>query len=854
MNIETGLNNDEVIKNRSLYGKNVLTKKNKNTFFNLFLDSLNDPIIKILLIALAVKIVFLFKSSNIFETIGIVISVLLASLISSISEYGSEKAFERLEEESSKIKCKVKRESKIIEINIEDVVKNDVVILNAGDKVPADGVIVKGNVSTDESSITGESTEVLKKMNMKVYKGTIVTSGSAFMLVTSVGDDTYYGSLASYIQEYSPTSPLKLRLRSLASFISKVGYFGAFLVSISYLINVILVKNNFDIIKIENMITNMNVIVPHILYALTLAVTIIVLAVPEGLPMMITLVLSSNMKRMLKSNVLVRKLVGIETAGSLNILFTDKTGTLTLGKLKVNNIDICNKKYKKISEIKCNKLSELIKLSLFYNNESKYSGDNIIGGNTTDKSILEYVGKIDDKYNILEKELFNSENKYSSVTLDYDGKTKFIKGAYEMLLNKCNYYYDENGEIKSIYDKKEICERINEEAKLGNRILIMCVSKNDMFILLGFIYLKDIIRKESLKGIELVTSAKIKVVMITGDSKETAIAIGKELNMLNENDIVLTSEELKNMTDDEVKKVLPNLKILSRALPEDKKRLVILAEEMDLVTGMTGDGINDAPALKKADVGFAMGSGTEVAKEVSDIIILDDNFLSISSAILFGRTIFKSIRKFIIFQLTINFCAVFLSIVGPYIGILNPITVIQMLWVNMVMDTFAALAFSYEAPLVEYMYENPKKKDEKIVNKYMIGQIIYDGIYCSMLCIMFLKLPFINSFFRVAYNDKYLLTAFFALFIFLSIFNMFNARTHRINIFASILKNKVFIYIILFIALVEFILIYYGGEVFRTSGLTSFEMTIMLILSFSVIPIDAIRKLFLRIKKIEDGV
>ncbi len=342
--------------------------------------------------------------------------------------------------------------------------------------------------------------------------------------------------------------------------------------------------------------------------------------------------------------------------------------------------------------------------------------------------------------------------------------------------------------------------------------------------------------------------------MITGDNINTAFSISKEIGLIENNDICLTSSEFNEMNDDEIKNILPNLRILARALPQDKSRLVRIAKEKGLIVGMTGDGVNDAPALKCADVGFALGSGTEIAKEASDIVILDDNLLSISNAILYGRTIFKSIRKFIIFQLTVNFCAISLSIIGPFIGVNTPVTVIQMLWINMVMDTLAGLAFSFEPPLIEYMKEHPKQKKEKIINKYMINEILVTGLYSSLLCILFLKLPFFHSLYRSSQGDKYLYTAFFGLFIFIDIFNSFNARTHQINILANILKNKIFIIIISFIAIIQIIMIYYGGNIFRTSGLNFKEFQIMIMLSFSVIPVDWIRKMYLKRKKINTGV
>lgn len=856
-----GLSSKEVIENRKKYGTNQISSKEKNSFFKLLLESLGDPIIKILLIALAVKTLFLFHDFDWFETIGIVIAIFVASFISTISEYGSEAAFEKLQEESSRIKCRVKRNSHIEEILIDDVVVGDVVILQTGDKIPADGEIISGEIFVDESSINGETREVLKSKNhdKNVFRGTVVYSKEAFMLVKKVGDDTFYGHMAKELQEKSPDSPMKLRLQKLAQVISKIGYIGAILVSFSYLFSEIVIKNNFQLHQIINTITNFPVLFGNILYALTLSVTIIVVAVPEGLPMMITLVLSSNMRRMLKNNVLVRKMVGIETAGSLNILFTDKTGTLTYGKLEVVGIltgNLCE--YRTEQEIlKNKKLHEHLKNNCLYNNASYYDEANkAVGGNITDRALLNFI-KTDSRM-IYKKEKvkpFDSKEKYSEVSISDSDKTTYVKGAPEKLLEKCDYYLSETGMEIPFRDKVLIKKKIDEKTKQGIRVILLAYKKNsyinkDSLVFTSILYIKDDIRKEAIEGVKSVTEAGIQTVMITGDHKDTAYSIAKEVGIITSNsDLVITSDELNTMSDEKVKEIIPRLKVVARSLPQDKSRLVRLSEELGLVVGMTGDGVNDAPALKKADVGFSMGSGTEVAKEASDIVILDDNFLSISKAILYGRTIFKSIRKFIIFQLTINLCAISLSIIGPFIGVKTPVTVIQMLWINMIMDTLAGIAFSYEVPLQEYMKEKPKKKDENIMNSYMYGEILFTGIYSALLCIFFLKNPFIRTFYRMDGSYKYFMTAFFTLFIFIGIFNSFNARTERLNLFSSLRQNKPFILIILFIIVVQILIIYYGGSLFRSYGLLLNEFLVTILLSFTVIPVDLLRKYYLKRKK-----
>lgn len=849
-----GLTKNEVIKNRRLYGSNVIKKISKESFIHKLIATLGDPIIRILLIALAIKTLFLFQSFDWYETIGILIAIFLASFISTISEYGSERAFERLQEDASKIKVKVKRDGVTQEVTIDEVVVGDVVLLSTGDSIPADGKIIGGSILINESSLNGEMIEKEKKQGEVVYRSSIIYSGMAVMVVDKVGDDTFYGKMAQEVLEKSPTSPLKLRLLELAKLISKIGYVGALFVSLSYLFSVIFINNHFDGELILKTISNFPLMFGHFLHALTLSVTIIVVAVPEGLPLMVTLVLSSNMKRMLKSNVLVRRLMGIETAGNINMLFTDKTGTITKGKLNVVAIsDGGGNLFRDEEELKRKLIYyKRVKLSLTANNEAVYDVNGAaVGGNITDRSLLKFFKNDKVDYDIIDRKPFSSDNKYSLTTVRYKNKIiNLIKGAPEVIIDKCTHFYISD-EKRILVNKKRIYKQISEATKKGIRVLAFATApdgkKLERFSLVGLVYIKDEVRPEAAKGLELINKAHIKTVMITGDNIETAKAIGYEVGLLKEStDIVLTSEEFNQKSDDEIRRILPNLKILARLLPQDKSRLVRIAQESGLVVGMTGDGVNDAPALKKADVGFAMGSGTEVAKEASDVVILDNNLFSISKAILYGRTIFKSIRKFIIFQLTMNICAVSISILGPFIGKNMPITVIQMLWINMVMDTLAGIAFSFEPPLLEYMNEVPKTKGENIINRYMKDEIIFTGSFSACMCLFFLKSSFIHNMFRQSADDRYLMTAFFGLFIFMGIFNSFNARTHRLNLFANLSKNKVFLVVILFIVLTQVYLLYFGGDLFRAYGLNVFEFEVMLLLALCVVPVDWIRKLYLR--------
>ena len=464
--MKTGLTQEEVIISRKKHGSNELTKKKRESFLKLLLGTLGDPIIKILLIALAIKTLFLFKDFDWYETVGIVIAIFLASFISTISEYGSEKAFDKLEEDAAKIKTKAKRNNKITEVDINDIVVGDIINLESGDQIPADGKLIEGKINVNESNLNGEMKEIKKEKGSSLYRSSVVYSGEGKMLVEKVGDNTFYGKLAQEINEKTPVSPLKIRLTHLAKQISKIGYIGALLVTISYLFSVIVIDNNFDVNQIQNTITDFKVMFAYILHALTLSVTIIVVAVPEGLPMMITLVLSSNMKRMLKSNVLVRKLTGIETAGNINVLFTDKTGTITKGKLEVIGIsDPKGNIYHDEEELKTNPyLYEKTKISLIANNASHYNEGKAIGGNITDRALLNFF-KTNINYEKIKSVPFSSDKKYSLTSIKHHNRTiNLIKGAPEIILKNCNHYYD-NNKRQGIYRKDKLYKQIEEATK-----------------------------------------------------------------------------------------------------------------------------------------------------------------------------------------------------------------------------------------------------------------------------------------------------------------------------------------------------------------------------------------------------
>lgn len=566
---------------------------------------------------------------------------------------------------------------------------------------------------------------------------------------------------------------------------------------------------------------------------------------------------------MIKDNVLVRKPVGIEAAGSMNILFTDKTGTVTEGKMSVGEIITPElQTYKSFSAFKkaSPENAELYALNAYFNTLSSYSEKKALGGNATEKALLYSIEDAIGSYGfkdvtVLERIPFDSAIKYSAVELCAKKRISLVKGAPEKLLPYCKYAYKSNGERISFSSiSKELLTLTSRLTKQGKRILwiasadAMPRKKQSTLTLLCAVVLQDKIRSEAKSAASALTKAGIGVVMITGDNKETAEHIAKECGIISsERNLALDSSELALMNDEELKAALPSLAVISRALPQDKSRLVRISQELSLVVGMTGDGINDAPALKRADIGFAMGAGTSVAKEASDIIIIDNNLSSIAKAVLYGRTIFKSIRKFITLQLTMNFCAVAVSMIGPFIGFEAPITVVQMLWINIIIDTLGGLAFAGEPPMEEYMTEKPKRREEPILNRYMLSQIAFSVIATVGVSIAFLLSPSISSKFRASPNNIYLLSAFFALFIFTSVFNCFNARTEKIFLLNKLSKNKPFILIMLLVLTVQLLFIYLGGSLLRTAPLTLSELKITFLIALSVFPADILRKLLLKL-------
>lgn len=881
-----GLSADQVKDSRSKHGTNELSPIVVEGFWDKLFGNFKSPIILILVGALFLILgLSFFHLTEWYEAVAIAAAVLLATGVSTFSEYKNESSFQKLQEEASRIMSKVFRDGQVEDISVNAIVVGDLVLLQAGDKIPADGIIIEGDIKVNQASLTGESEAITKTKLIEgveydrtdlanpyvLMRGAVVEDGEAVLKVQTVGDNTFYGKLSKELSLGDDRlSPLQVKLKDLAEEIAKYGYMAAIAVAIIFTFQKAVILNDFDGQKIMEYFSQWQIVLNDVIHALVLAIIVVVAAIPEGLPMMIAIVLSLNMRKMLKEKVLVRKLLGIETAGSLSILFSDKTGTLTKGMLEprffVTGANVCHEGYFNISD----KIRELVKLSIVGNSTSHrtFSGE-ITGGNFSERALLGYVDASEDvsmidKSILVHKIHFNSTRKFSAAEiklpkkvdgLDLDRIT-FIKGAPEILMQRIMTCVDEKGKIVNIKDKVNLVSYLDGLADAGIRLIALAISEQslgkgddlpDKMHLVGVVGLQDAIRDTTKSSVQLVKDAGIQVVMITGDRKGTAAAIAKEAGLLeNKDQLVLESSDLQNMTDDEIKKIVPNLRVIARALPTDKSRMVRITKSMGKVVGMTGDGVNDSAALKQSDVGIAMGSGSEVTKEAGDIVILDDNFYSISNAVRYGRTIFRSIRKFIMFQLTVNVAAVSITLLGPLIGIDFPLTIIQLLWINMIMDTLAAIALGGEPALQRYMKEPPIEREEHILTKGMKQAILFNGLFVTIFAVCFLKVPFFQTLFlRDGVVDQTVfMTAFFNIFIFQILLNAFNVRSEGVNIFEHISENKRFLQVMALIFALQITFTYIGGDILRTKGLLLEEWIWVMVFSIVIIPLDLLRKVF----------
>ena len=879
--LKKGLNDQQVRQSREKYGNNVIPDSEPTTFWAEFKETFSDPMIKILLFIAGLMVVMFFLGyAEIYEPIGTVVAVLIVAFVTAKTGVASDTKYRELKNSTKKDVCKVYRNSMVTVIEVDDVVVGDKVLLQSGDKIPADGILVEGDLRVDNSALNGEaeeckkfatdiSTEMADNITgdtfvdkHSLFRGAVVFDGTGILDVRKVGLKTMMGKMAEEMQEDEVDSPLKVKLGKLAHQISTFGYIGAFVIAVFYMAYFVLNAGGIE----QYLSIGWAEILKNVIDAVSLAIVIIVCAVPEGLPLMISLVLMQNTSKMLDHNVLVRKAEGIETAGSLNILFSDKTGTITKGMLEVVEFFMPNGDTIPIDNLGLHsKVKALLDISIGKNTASMFDANHkVIGGNATDQALMKFIGE--ETYNVLTNESeysvtnsqgFNSSNKFSQVEIKELGKT-FYKGAPEKFLSIATKALDEDGnEVELNFD--EINEKINTLASRAMRVLAFGYSNssmtenviNDDVVLIGFVAIRDDVRPEAKMAIKEVMDAGIQVVMITGDRLETAVSIAEDAGLIqNQSDKALTSTELNSLSDDEIKSMIKDIRVIARALPTDKSRMVRICQEMNLVVGMTGDGVNDSPALKRADVGFAMGSGTEAAKEVGKIVVLDDNFRSIKDAILYGRTIYHNILKFCKFQLVINVAAVVVSAIAPFFGVDEPLKVTHLLFVNLVMDGLGAIMLGNEPAKEKYMEEAPRRRDESIVSKKMMAQILTMGAWLVVISFAFLKLPFFDQFFN---TEEQKLTAYFVLFILSALFNGFNVRDERFAIFSGLNENTGFLKVFFVIIAVQACIVNAGlvnldifkwiGEMFSCVPFGITGWVVVIILGFTMIPVDIVRKL-----------
>ena len=865
-----GLTAAEVEESRKKHGANSIPEAEPETFWQLFLEGFQDPMIRILcVIAVIMFGMFLVGESDWYEPVGTIIAILLVNFVSARTGVANDRAYRDLKASQKKDTVKVLRESVIKVIPADEVVVGDVILLQSGDKILADGILAEGALSVDNSALNGEAEECPKTEAPdgfaipetitgdtfvdahSLFRGATVLDGEGYMIVQKVGLDTMMGKMAKDMEDKEPDSPLKVKLNKLAGQISVFGYIGAIIIALAYFVHFIMLAGGLS----AYLATGGLSILGDVMNAIAIAITIIVCAVPEGLPLVIALVLMQNTGKLLKVNVLVRKSIGIETAGSLNILFSDKTGTITKGQLEVVEFfDGCGR----TTDINtAAAMREALHLSIGKNTGALFDDQHhVVGGNMTDQALLKFLGEdafhalaARDDCEIGAQQDFNSANKFSQAYLPGQGRT-FYKGAPERLLAKAKKCLDTQGNEVDI-DETALNQKIDDLANRAMRVLAFGYSReklvrdeiHDDLVLIGLVGIRDDVRPEAREAIEEVQKAGIQVVMITGDRRETAMAIAREANLYHGGDeLVLTSAELAEMSDDEVKKIIPRIRVISRALPTDKSRMVRLCQEMNLVVGMTGDGVNDSPALKRADVGFAMGSGTEVAKEAGKLVILDDNFNSIKNAIWYGRTLYINILKFCKMQLVINLAAVFVSAISPFIGIESPLKVTHLLWINLCMDSLASLMFAGEPALKKYMRMKPRRRDESIISRPMAIQIVIMSIWLTILSLVWFKVPFFRACFA---TEAQWYTGFFCMFVFAFMVNAFNVRSDGLNVFEHIGENKRFIHIWLAIMAVQVLLVSIGGVIGEIFSCVRFGLDgwiAVCLMALTMYPVDLIRK------------
>lgn len=800
MNIELlkGLTDADVNHSRECYGSNVLTPPKRDPWYVLFFEKFKDPLIQILSVAAVIALVLGVIKSEYLEPIGIIAAILLAVTIGFINEYSASKKFDVLTTSSDDTLVKVRRNGIVTQVARKDLVVGDVVILEAGEEIPADVIAYEShNLKVNESVLTGESKAVNKQPKSEgenggtypswlLLKGTIIEEGSVVGKVSAVGDNTAFGQTARKAAEITDTeTPLNKQLNGLADLINKIAFGAAGFLILALLVRYFFIEQAYvgqDWMQITN----------DLLSFLMIAVALIVVAVPEGLPMAVTLALAYSMKRMSKANNLVRKMHACETLGATTLILTDKTGTLTENKMKVVNEVMPHREY--------------ITINALANSTAYVDGDKTVG-NPTEGAIIKHMDAGDLLDDIRRDNTpvfridFSSKTKFMmSVVKQGDAFISLVKGAPEVVRGMCNAT-DVEGEVEEQNKGRRVIGFAYKES-----MTIEDAQKLNDFTYNGFMAIEDPIRKDVPDAVKAAREAGIKVKIITGDNPATATEIARQAGLSNAPQSLLGEDVSENLSVT----VLSNTDVYARTKPEDKQTLVKVYQGIGEVVAMTGDGTNDAPALNHAEVGIAMNNGTDVAKEAADIILLDNSFPSIILGVKWGRSLYKNIQHFILFQLTINVVAILIACIGPFIGIDLPFTVTQMLWVNLIMDTFAALALATEPANDAVMKDKPRSPKAFIITKPMWAEIFGVGI------IFFIFLVYL------LYTNAVSLTEFFTIFVMLQWWNLFNARVfgQRRSIFDGLLKNPAFVGIALVILIGQFLIVQYGGAMFRTEPLS----------------------------------
>ena len=850
-NRRIGLTDEQVKQSREQHGKNVLTPPQRTSLWKLYLDKYRDPIIQILLVAAFVSLILAFIEKNFMETIGIFVAVFLATTVGFYFERDAAKKFNLLTALSEEQPVKVRRNGKVMEIPRHDVVVGDVVLVEVGDEVPADGeLIVCNDLQINESALTGEpvAEKSLEGGGDGAYprniilRSTMVMNGRGEFVVTAVGDATEIGKVAKKSTEQtSVETPLHMQLDKLAKMISKVGSVVSVAAFFIFLIHDILTnpawggKDYFYMAEI-------------VLKYFMMAVTLIVMAVPEGLPMAITLSLALNMRRMLKSNNLVRKLHACETMGAVTVICTDKTGTLTQNKMQVSALEL------KLGD------EALLDTAIALNSTAELNDGKPIG-NPTESALLLWLDAQGKDYEELRKQVnvlkqlpFSTERKMMATLAEVDGETYlFVKGAPEIVMKKC--IIEDRMQRQSVeeldewqhkamrtlaFAYKKIEASIMRTSRTSTAEVVALLDANDLQ-LQAIAAIADPIRPDVPAAVQECRHAGIEVKVVTGDTAATALEIGKQIGVFEDepenigadgsltslDQQMITGEQWEALSDEEAYERAKDIRVMSRARPTDKQRLVAMLQKRGEVVAVTGDGTNDAPALHYAHVGLSLGSGTSVAKEASDMTLLDDSFKSIANAVMWGRSLYRNLQRFLFFQLVVNVVALLLVLGGSVIGTEMPLTVTQILWVNLIMDTFAALALASLPPSHEVMKEKPRKASDFIINKSIGFGILFCGIVFFL--VMFALLVYCERRGKGGV-DVHELTMFFTTFVMIQFWNLFNAKalmSHH-TAFRHFLKDKGMILVLVLVLVGQWIIVTFGGEMFRTTPLSLHEWLLII--------------------------